>query len=255
MPDKAYALTRTASPTPLHRLPVRMVEPPYEDDHATDATSAGAPATRSVQGTLALAFPLPSGVPAIPATPVAIRAGASAHPGDGESAQQPDDGDSARSGTRSEPVHLTLVSSASDAESSTANAKRARRRSVRDIPVDDFGPQRTPRALLPAPTPWAGRLVQAIVEVIGGARPVAQLVRWTSTDVYDSVRRRSRYLAVADDGARRVGSIVRSVHVVEPADGVAEVCAVVQHGSRCRAVALRLEGVDGRWQCTALQLG
>ena len=49
--------------------------------------------------------------------------------------------------------------------------------------------------------------------------------------------------------------LVRSVHVSEPADGVAEACAVVDTGPRRRAVALRLEGMDGRWQCTALQLG
>jgi hypothetical protein len=42
--------------------------------------------------------------------------------------------------------------------------------------------------------------------------------------------------------------------VDEPADGVAEVCAVVSHGERFRAIALRLEGIDGRWRCTVLQL-
>ena len=47
---------------------------------------------------------------------------------------------------------------------------------------------------------------------------------------------------------------VRSVHVCEPTDGVAELAAVVRRGSRMAAIALRLEGVDGRWQCTALQL-
>lgn len=45
-----------------------------------------------------------------------------------------------------------------------------------------------------------------------------------------------------------------SVRVSEPADGVAEVSAVVRHGARTRAVALRLEGMDGRWQCTVLSV-
>jgi hypothetical protein len=36
---------------------------------------------------------------------------------------------------------------------------------------------------------------------------------------------------------------------------VAELAAVVRRGGRMAAIALRLEGVDGRWQCTALQIG
>jgi hypothetical protein len=45
------------------------------------------------------------------------------------------------------------------------------------------------------------------------------------------------------------------VHVAEPADGVAEVAAMVRRGARTTAVAVRLEGLDGRWQCTAVELG
>jgi hypothetical protein len=55
------------------------------------------------------------------------------------------------------------------------------------------------------------------------------------------------------DGQPR--GVVRSLHVSEPADGVAEVCALVRRGGRSTAVALRLEGMDGRWKCTAIELG
>jgi hypothetical protein len=48
---------------------------------------------------------------------------------------------------------------------------------------------------------------------------------------------------------------VKSVRVCEPVDGVAEVAAVISQGGRCRAVAARLEGVDGRWRCVHLQIG
>jgi hypothetical protein len=123
---------------------------------------------------------------------------------------------------------------------------------------DEFGPQPTPRAQLPEPTPWAGRLVQGLLEVLSGVRPASQLVRWTTTEVYDSVQRRVAQASVetrAGGQQRRLAEVVRSVHVSEPADGVAEVCAIVAQGPRCRAVAMRLEGVDGRWQCTALQIG
>jgi Family of unknown function (DUF6459) len=113
---------------------------------------------------------------------------------------------------------------------------------------DDFGPLPTGRASLPAPGPWAGRLVQAVVEVIGGDRPLGQLVRWTHEDVYEQLRT----LAARRPAAwpRRLRAQVRSVHVDEPTDGVAEVCAVVHDGVRARAYALRLEGADGRWSCT-----
>jgi len=117
----------------------------------------------------------------------------------------------------------------------------------------EFGPQPTTSAALPAARAWAGRVVQAIVEVLGGARPVGQLVRWTSAEVYDEIAA----LVVPGTGPEYgpPRAVVRSVHVAEPSDGVAEVCALVRRGARSTAVALRLEGRDGRWQCTALELG
>jgi len=116
-----------------------------------------------------------------------------------------------------------------------------------DTKQDDFGPLPTPRCELPAPGPWAGRLVQAFVEVMSGDRPIGQLIRWTHEDVYAQLRT----LTTRRPG-RRVRAQVRSVHVTEPLDGVAEVCAVVHDGVRARAYALRLEGADGRWCCTDL---
>ena len=119
----------------------------------------------------------------------------------------------------------------------------------------EFGPQPTPRAQLPEPRRWAARFVQAVVEVLSGDRPTGQLVRWTTTEVFDEVSCR----VVPAPRRNRPGTasrgVVRSVHVTEPADGVAEVAALVRRGMRCTAIALRLEGMDGRWQCTAIELG
>lgn len=47
---------------------------------------------------------------------------------------------------------------------------------------------------------------------------------------------------------------LHSVHVTEPADGVAEVCAVVRQGGRYQALAARLEAPDGRWRCVSFRL-
>lgn len=125
-----------------------------------------------------------------------------------------------------------------------------------------FAPQRTSRDALPNPRPWCGRFVQALVEVLSGERPAAQLMRWTTDPIFTEVARRARAVATSrattppgrgTPGNRRV--LVRSVRICEPADGVAEAAVHVQHGGRSRAVAIRLEGLDGRWRCTALQLG
>jgi len=95
--------------------------------------------------------------------------------------------------------------------------------------------------------------VQALMEVLAGDRPVGQLVRWTSAEVLDEVS--ALTLPPATGRVRTSRGVVRSVHVSEPVDGVAEVAALVRRGRRCSAVALRLEGLDGRWQCTAVELG
>ena len=120
---------------------------------------------------------------------------------------------------------------------------------------DEPGPALTGRDELPDPRRWAARLAQGVLEVAAGARPTSQLWRWTTQEVLDDVRRRSRPATVLDSQRRRaqVPALVRSVHVCEPADGVAEATAIVQGRLRTRALALRLEGLDGRWLCTALE--
>lgn len=120
-----------------------------------------------------------------------------------------------------------------------------------------FAPQPSPSADLPDPRPWSGRYVQALVEVLSGERPAAQLMRWTNEGIYADLLRRVRTVNRAGVAQRRDRNraLVQSVHVCEPQDGIAEVAVHVRHGGRSRAVAMRLEGWDGRWRCTALQLG
>jgi hypothetical protein len=191
-------------PTPLRRLPMPCCEPPYDDELGRGPAgwpSAERGAAHGLQGTLALAFALPSGLPAVPEPPPEL--------------------------------HLVSCDPAS---------------------LDEFGPRPTRRAALPAPRTWAGRVVQAIVEVLAGVRPATQLVRWTTEEVYEQISSRVLATSGADSGGPPRG-VVSSLHVSEPADGVAEVCALVRRGARSTAVALRLEGMDGRWQCTAIELG
>jgi len=169
----------------------------------------------AVQGALALAFALPSGLPEQP-TPPPLRLLAGGR------------------------AHAVEAASAIDAGDDSALERV-------------FGPQATSREALPEPRAWAARIAQAVVEVLAGDRPASQLIRWTAEDVYDGVRRRARTRRAR--GGQPPRASVRSVRICEPADGVVEACAVVRRGNRYHAVALRLQGLDGRWQCTALQLG
>jgi hypothetical protein len=116
-----------------------------------------------------------------------------------------------------------------------------------------FGPRPTSTSDLPDPTAWAGRMVQAVIEALSGVRPVTQLVRWTRGDVYAALQRRCALAVPRAQVGRR--AVVRSVRIGQPADGVVEACAVVVSRGRVQAVAMRLEGLDGRWQMTALEMG
>jgi len=105
---------------------------------------------------------------------------------------------------------------------------------------------------------WAARFAQATVEVLGGDRPVAQLLRWTTARVYQDLDRRVRILGRTTAAPRRQRTVraqVRSVHVFQPTPASAEVSVHVRHGHRSRAIAARLEKRDTGWRCVALQLG
>jgi hypothetical protein len=116
----------------------------------------------------------------------------------------------------------------------------------------DFGPTWSRRADLPDPQAVGRRLVTLTLETFAGRRPVGQLQSLVSPQVFTALseRRRPRWCT---EGTAPL--LISSVRVCEPVDGVAEVSAVARRGGRAHAVAARLEGIDGRWRCTALQIG
>jgi hypothetical protein len=116
-----------------------------------------------------------------------------------------------------------------------------------------FGPQRTLSKNLPEPKAWVTSMAQALVEVMSGARPAPQVIRWTTPEVYSAVARRNAASGRRTMVARR--AIVRRVRICEPVDGVIEACAVVVDNGRVRALAMRVTGVDRRWVVSALQVG
>jgi len=52
---------------------------------------------------------------------------------------------------------------------------------------------------------------------------------------------------------KEVGKL-RTIHQSEPLDGICESVITVRYAERLRAIAVRFEGVDNRWLCTALDL-
>lgn len=121
---------------------------------------------------------------------------------------------------------------------------------------DDDGPSTVRSVPAEDPAAWCGSLVRAAVEVLGGSRPVAQLARWLSADLYESLARRAG-LAVRIKGRPTVvrQAVVRKVRVCQLSPVLAEAAVVVHDGARVRAAAIRIEAHRGRWRATALEIG
>ena len=112
----------------------------------------------------------------------------------------------------------------------------------------DVGVVHTATAELPMALRAASVLARAVIEVLSGHRPVAQLRVHCAPAVYAGLCARTA-------AASRPLPHLLSVRVCEPTDGVAEASAVFRRADRVRALAFRLQGVDGRWRITALQVG
>ena len=116
----------------------------------------------------------------------------------------------------------------------------------------DFGPVWSRRADLPDAQASGRRLVTLTLEAFVGRRPLGQLQSLVSSSLFTALTagRRPRWCS---EGTAPL--LISSVRVCESVDGVAEVSTVARRGGRAHAVAARLEGIDGRWRCTALQIG
>jgi len=121
-----------------------------------------------------------------------------------------------------------------------------------------FAPQPTSTHALPAPEPLLQNLTIGVLEVLAGVREVEQLARWLGEDAFRALITRSNLSARARNArgiapARPVHRIL-STRCSSPTDGVVEGVVIVAGPARTRAVAIRLEGWDGRWRATSLAL-
>ena len=112
----------------------------------------------------------------------------------------------------------------------------------------DTGIRRTATAQLPPAARAAQVFTTALVEVLAGRRPVGQLRIHAAPTVFAGLVNR----APNELGAP---TQLMSMRVCQPADGVAEISATVRNDARARAIAFRMEGLDGRWRVTALDIG
>ncbi|MGO3887026.1 MAG: Rv3235 family protein [Mycetocola sp.] len=132
---------------------------------------------------------------------------------------------------------------------------RGERRGVFDA-EQFFGHQPTSSCDLPDPHALIENLASSVVEVLAGARDLEQLSRWITHDVYAHLLRRSLLAARSRRSrgvpARRPRMGLGPVHTCAPADGVVEAVTIVSTPGRARAVAIRLEGVDGRWKASSI---
>jgi hypothetical protein len=105
----------------------------------------------------------------------------------------------------------------------------------------------------------AARIGAAVVEIVGGDRPVSQLLRWATPEVYQDLARRAHLVAQAvgrrpgAGGLQAVRPHLVAAHTSFVSERSAEVSLHVRYGERSRAVAARFELIRGRWQVSALE--
>lgn len=110
----------------------------------------------------------------------------------------------------------------------------------------EFAPQPTSASDLPNIEPLILQFIYNAVEIWAGRRSAQQLQQFCHYTVFSEVQRMAGSL-------KEVGR-VRKTRITQPLDGVCEATVTVRFGDRLRVVAIRFEGLDGRWLCTCLSL-
>lgn len=121
------------------------------------------------------------------------------------------------------------------------------------VESDDDAPRPLPAG---DPTTVARAIALASLEALAGRRSVAQLARWLTPGVYQTLQVRAGLTqrVLGTTGGTRAPAIRRTRACrVDP--HVVEASMVADDGARVRAVALRLEEHRGAWRVTALEIG
>jgi len=140
---------------------------------------------------------------------------------------------------------------------STQQKTSSKRKVSNPIESDDyFGVQYTTSTQLGDPRPVLAFLAQAVIETIAGLRDVEQSARWLTDGVYQQLRIKSleanRARARSQAKTLRPNLAIGKITTFSPRDGVIEGVVIVHNQGRARAVAIRLEGYNGRWRAKTL---
>ena len=111
---------------------------------------------------------------------------------------------------------------------------------------EDDRPIPTSSSELPDIHLWTMSFATNLLEIIAGRRTPAQLANRCHRVIF---LRLTSLAGTADEIGR-----IRKIHQEAPLDGICESVVTVRFGERVRALAIRAEGIDGRWLCTALRL-
>ena len=110
----------------------------------------------------------------------------------------------------------------------------------------EFAPQPTSAIELPKIEPLIQKFIHNAVEIWSGRRSPQQLQQLCHYTVFGELQRKA--------GSIKELGRVRKTRITEPLDGVCEATVTIRFGDRLRVVAIRFEGLDGRWLCTCLRL-
>jgi len=149
-----------------------------------------------------------------------------------------------------------------ESSAATVSARHGLRHRAAPAPVrrTPAPPGREPAADPGDPTALCCAVAHAATEVLRGVRPLAQLVRSVSPEVYDQLEALARVRSAARDrrGAPptpQSRSRVRRARVVRVAPDAAEATVIIDDVDRVRAAALRVELHRGRWRVVVLEIG
>jgi hypothetical protein len=110
----------------------------------------------------------------------------------------------------------------------------------------EFAPKPTSAADLPDIHELTFQFIHNVVEIWAGRRSAAQVQAMCHHLIFADLQRKA--------GQQKLVGRIRKIKVTEPLDGISESTVTVRYGDRLRVVAIRFEGLDQRWLCTALTL-
>jgi hypothetical protein len=110
----------------------------------------------------------------------------------------------------------------------------------------DFAPMPTSATELPEINETTFHFIHNVVEIWAGRRSASQVQAMCHHLIFADLQRKA--------GQQKLVGRIRKIKVTEPLDGISESTVTIRYGDRLRVVAIRFEGLDGRWLCTALTL-